>query len=277
MQLSRLVLAGAIAASSLLLGSAAGPESVAAESATPVVRGVSIFGRAFNPPVYRVPANSPIRWLNGDRVVHNITTVGEPPVAFAFTLPARAAGKTPCIDTATGQVTCPTFTGPALPPGRYSYVCTIHRRMAGTLIVSEGRTATVPSPRPPPPPPPTSPPPIRRAVSILGTDLSPRVVRVPQGGQLWFTNGSSEPHWLRTVTAEGAVIDPANPAPTFDTGMIQGAARPATAGTTDPASFPRSGTITIAANARPGRYGYVCLIHPNMAGTVQIDAVEPTT
>jgi len=89
MQLSRLVLAGAIAACSLLLGSAADPESVAAESATPVVRGVSIFGRAFNPPVYRVPANSPIRWLNGDRVVHNITTVGEPPVAFAFTLPAR--------------------------------------------------------------------------------------------------------------------------------------------------------------------------------------------
>lgn len=273
-QLSRLALVGVIAGSSLLLGSAAAaPETAEAQSVSPpAVRGVSILGRAFNPPIYRVPANSQIRWLNGDRVAHSVTTVGEVPVSFSFSLAARSTARTPCLDPTTGEVSCPTFTSPPLPPGRYSFVCTIHRRMTGTVIVAEGRGTTSPTPRPTPTPSSSTAPQVRRAVSILGTNLSPRVVRVPQGGQLWFANGSGEQHWLTTVSAEGVVIDPANPPPSFDTGPI--APRPA--GTADPASFPRSAPITIGANTRPGRYPYVCLIHPNMAGLIQVDAVEPS-
>jgi plastocyanin len=223
-QLDRVLLV-AIAASSVLLGGPGAPGMAEAQSATsPGVRGVSIFGRSFSPSIYRVPASSQIRWMNGDRVAHNVTTVGEPPVAFSFALPARAAGRTPCIDTATGQVSCPTFTGPALPPGRYPYVCTIHRRMSGTLIVAEGRATTLPSPRPPAPPPTT--PTTRRAVSILGRDLSPRIIRVPQGGRLSFVNGSPEQHWLVTVTPEIALQSEVPGTPlTFDTGPIAAAAR----------------------------------------------------
>jgi plastocyanin len=272
-RLSRLGLVGVIAGALLFGSAAAAPEAAEAQSATPpVVRGVSILGRAFNPPTYRVPANSPIRWLNGDRVAHSVTTVGEVPVSFSFSLAARSAARTPCLDPITGAVSCPTFTSPPLPPGRYSFVCTIHRRMTGTVIVAEERGATAPTPRPTAAPPPSTAPQVRRAVSILGRSLSPRVVRVPQGGQLWFANGSSEQHWLTTVSAEGMVIDSANPPPSFDTGPI--APRPG--GTADPASFSRSAPITIGANTRPGRYPYVCLIHPTMAGLIQVESVEPS-
>ena len=272
MQLSRLALAVTVAASSLLLSGTAAAQDAPQGTTQPGVRGISVLGRAFNPSIYRVAPGTQIRWMNGDRVAHNLTTVGETPVSFSFALPARQSGRAPCVDTATGQINCPTFTSPPLPAGRYAYVCTIHKRMAGTLIVTDGRSTVVPTPRvATPTPPPTTAPQARRAVSILGQKLSPKIIRVPQGGQLWFANGSSEQHWLATVSPEGAVIDPANPPPSFDTGPIPG--RPA--GTADPASFPRSGAITIPANTRPGRYGYVCLIHPNMSGMLQIDPAEP--
>jgi plastocyanin len=268
-RLGRVGLFGAVLLGALLIGSVA-----EAQSATPAtVKGVSVFGRSFGPAYQKVSTTQSIRFVNGDRVMHRIVSVaGAAPVAFGpITMMPRNPDKVPCIDPATGNVACPNATiGPFTQPGKYSFVCTIHRRMAGSFEVASTAAAPTPTPRPPPTATPSTRPPPRRAVSILGRSLSPKVVRVPQGGVISWKNGSTEDHWLRTVVADGSEPDPL--LPQIDTGLLPGRVGFAL----DPSQFRSSADFAIAANARPGKFSYVCLLHPGMAGTFIVDRVDPT-
>jgi plastocyanin len=168
---------------------------------------------------------------------------------------------------------CPNeVVGPFTELGKYQFVCTIHRRMAGSFEVINTGPAPTPTPRPAPTDTPSGTTPVNRTVSILGRSVSPKIMRVKQGADLYFANGATEQHWLKSIIAEGTVIDQANPPLDFDTGAI--AAR--TGLTADAASFTRVGPFSVAENTRPGRYGYVCLIYPSMSGAIIVERVDPS-
>jgi plastocyanin len=259
---------------SLLIGSVA-----EAQTAPQPIKGVSVFGRTFSPANQKVPSTHRVRFVHGDRVMHRIsitipsTVLGVPATSFGtpITMMPRNPDKIPCVDSQTGVVVCPNATI-APPPGKYNFVCTIHRGMAGSFEVVTTAAAPLPTPRPAATATPSVAPPIRRAVSILGRSLSPKVIRVPQGGLISWKNGSTEDHWLRTVVADGAAPDPL--LPQIDTGLLR-AGRLADV-RASPANFRSSAEFAIAANARPGKFSYVCLLHPGMAGTIVVDRVDPT-
>jgi plastocyanin len=255
---------------SLLIGSVA-----EAQAPPPVtIKGISVFGRTFGPLNQKVPTTHRIRFVNGDRVMHRIVSVpGAAPVAFGpITMMPRNPDNIPCVDPQTGNIACPNATiGPFTQPGKYNFVCTIHRRMAASFEVVSTAAPPLPTPRPPPTATPSTKPPPRRAVSILGRSLSPRVIRVPQGGVISWKNGSTEDHWLRTVVADGSEPDPL--LPQIDTGLLPAGRVPGEPAS--PSNFTPSDEFAIPTNARPGKYSYVCLLHPGMAGTMMIDRVDP--
>lgn len=274
MRLSRVGLVAAVASLALFMGGGApSPKLAEAQVAAVTERGISVFGRQFGPRSQKVPSGYTVRFVNGDRVAHNVITVANAaPVEFGpLALAARPSGTAPCVDRLTDSIICPNqVVGPFTTLGKYQFVCTIHRRMAGSFEVVNTGPAPTPTPRGAATNTPAAAS-VPRTISILGRSASPKIMRVKQGTDLYFANGASEQHWLKSVIAEGTIIDPSNPPLDFDTGAI--GAR--SGGTADPANFTRVGPFTVASNTRPGRYGYVCLIYPSMSGAIIVERVDP--
>lgn len=195
---------------------------------------VRIVDNDFRPSNMKVAAGSTITWANTGALPHTVTD---------------RAGEFDSGLLMSGDSYRRTFRT----AGIFEYFCTIHPEMAGTITVTEGGT------------PVGSDDPTRddvgaesdtgsastqsdlsaggssTDVSVVDLDYDPREVTITAGSTVVWTNRGDLPH---TVTAEAI----------FDSGIM---------GTGDSFSwtFPE-----------PGRYDYLCTLHPNMIGTVIVEA-----
>jgi plastocyanin len=134
--------------------------------------------------------------------------------------------------------------------GSYEFLCMFHSDMRGTIEVVGGAQAGPEAPAPAPDNTPSPTPssvtaPNTEAVDIVDFAFEPASVELPEGATVLWTNTGVAPH---TVSAEDGSFD---------------------SGTLDPgASFEHTFTT-------PGTYGYLCQVHPEMTGTIEIVASEP--
>jgi plastocyanin len=134
--------------------------------------------------------------------------------------------------------------------GTFAYLCTLHPEMVGTIVVGGGGGGggEPPAPEPPPPdgdPPPPPPPPGASGVNIVDNDFSPGTLRIATGTTVTWRNAGALPH---TVTANSGA---------FDSGFLS-------AGDSYRRTF-----------HQPGTFAYLCTIHPEMVGTVEVSG-SPT-
>lgn len=78
---------------------------------------VFIQGMAFSPSTITVTAGTAVTWTNKDAVTHNVTS-------------------SPALFSSGSLVTGATYSFTFSTPGTYSYKCTIHPSMTGTVIVN---------------------------------------------------------------------------------------------------------------------------------------------
>ena len=223
--------------------SEADPVSTAAAEASVVSTGDNFFSVAS----LSVPAGATVNWTNGGHVAHIVASdtglwdsgLLKPGQSFSFTFHD---------------------------PGTYSYTCPLHEGMVGTVVV-EGAPGQPPADVPPeasqsrggaPALDSTAPaaPAIEAApaspggstaaavsdstVSMLDNSFSPEPVTVPAGTTIIWTNSGRMPH---TSTSKDGL---------WDSGLMK-------AGQSFSFLFDKT-----------GRYEYVCIFHPDMVGTVNV-------
>jgi len=139
--------------------------------------------------------------------------------------------------------TTDTFTSTFPEAGNFNYYCTLHPEMRAAVIVGAGGPvpdssgATDPNDAATPA---SAAAPGGLSVAMLDNNFSPQSITVTAGSVVrWGNNGQA----LHTVTAGDG---------SFDSGFIE-------AGQTYSRRFPA-----------PGTFGYVCIIHPGMTGTVLV-------
>ena len=130
--------------------------------------------------------------------------------------------------------------------GTYDFLCIFHPEMQGTIqVLGEKVAEPTPPPAATPTPAPTA---VANAVQIVDLAFEPASLRVEPGTTVTWTNTGVAPH---TVTAEDD---------SFDSGTLE------------------SGATFEQTFAEPGTYPYLCQIHPQMTGTIDVvgtTAVEP--
>ena len=98
-------------------------QSTVATTATTVLSGgsnsIAIKNFAFSPATLTIKTGTTVTWINGDGAVHQVTSDSGTPVVFTSDTLANGASYHF------------TFTE----PGIYTYHCTIHPSMKGTIIV----------------------------------------------------------------------------------------------------------------------------------------------
>lgn len=131
--------------------------------------------------------------------------------------------------------------------GTYDFLCIFHPDMQGTIrVIDAAGAAPAPTVTPKPTPQPTpSPSDAANAVSIVDLAFEPATLRVEPGTTVTWTNTGVAPH---TATAEDG---------SFDSGTLESGA-----------TFQKTFTD-------PGRYAYLCRIHPDMTGTIEVTATGP--
>jgi plastocyanin len=105
----------ALLAGLAILASAQSPAPI---SAAPAARGaeVEINNFAFSPSTLTVPVGAQVTWTNKDEIPHNVVS------------PDKTI-KSKVLDTNEK------FTFVFTQPGTFTYICTIHPRMRGTIVV----------------------------------------------------------------------------------------------------------------------------------------------
>jgi plastocyanin len=135
-------------------------------------------------------------------------------------------------------------------PGTFSFLCQIHPDMHGTVNVPSTSGAAPPpaaTPKPtadPTPVPPIIPAPGTKAASVVDFAFDPASLEVTTGTTVTWQNRGQAPH---TVTASDG---------SFDSGLIA-------AGGTYSRTFDS-----------PGTFAFACSFHPDMSGTVVVDAAS---
>ncbi len=197
-------------------------------SATPtphaVSADISIVDFSFDPSSKTVQVGQKVKWANNGQAPH--TTTSDDGTWDSGTLQP-------------GDTFSFTFTS----AGTYSYFCSIHPSMHGTITVQGGPTPTPTATLPPNvtlTPTPTLPPPQPGAVSIVDFAFQPDTITVDVGGTVTWTNTGQAPH---TTTSSAGLWDSGT--------LAHGAAF--------------SYTFTAA-----GTYTYFCAIHSFMHGTILV-------
>ncbi len=217
------------------------PEQPAAGSTTPAVSGaapsgdVSIVDNDFKPSAFTVAVGSTVSWANTGAVPHTVTTSG---FDSGFIMPGDRFKRAFSAE------------------GSFSYFCTIHPGMAGTVNVVAATAAGTNQPaeaeaavavessslgaaepqgteQPPAGLPPAS-------IDIIDLDFDPRLVTVTAGTAITWTNVGELPH---TVTGDFG-----------DSGFLE-----------------PGGAYSTTFNEE-GTFDYLCTIHPTMIGTVVVEA-----
>jgi plastocyanin len=218
----------------------AGAPTNAATAASPSASAtVTIGDRVFEPAETSITVGGTVTFRNADSDEHTATS-------------ADAAGGIDSGVLSPGASHEETFPE----AGTFAFLCAIHPDMRGTIRVV-GQTTTPASPPPPAATPDPDPTPTRtpapssvtapdiEPVDIVDLAFEPPALELPAGTTVLWTNTGVAPH---TVSAEDG---------SFDSGTLQ-------PGTT----FERTFTT-------PGTYAYLCQIHPEMTGTIEISAPDP--
>ena len=132
--------------------------------------------------------------------------------------------------------------------GTYDFLCIFHPDMQGTIrVVGTGGTAPAPAATPTPTPATPTPAPMEgtNGVDIVDLAFEPANLKVEPGTTVTWTNTGVAPH---TATAKDS---------SFDSGTLESGA-----------TFEQTFTD-------PGRYDYLCQIHPDMTGTIEVTATGP--
>ena len=213
-------------------GEALPPDQPAAGSTTPPNAGatpsgdISIGDNDFMPSAFTVAVGSTVSWANTGAVPHTVTTSG---FDSGFIMPGDRFKRTFSAE------------------GSFSYFCTIHPGMAGTINVvaatgagtsqqaelvapAESSSSTEE--------PPAGLPPV--SIGIIDLDFDPRLVTVMAGTAITWTNVGELPH---TVTGDFGDSGLLGPGGSYST------------------NFDEEGT-----------FDYLCTIHPTMIGTVVVEA-----
>lgn len=194
---------------------------------------VAIVDFGFEPGSITVGTGATVTWSNNGVALHTVTaTDGTSDSGFLF------AGDT--------------YSKSFASPGSFSYFCTLHPAMTGTITITGA--ASPPGSEPPanPPPPSENPPPVENPPSVAGSgdvnivdnSFGPASITVGAGATLSWLNKGALPH---TVTARNG---------SFDSGIVLSGGR-----------FTRT-FVT------PGTYSYFCTIHPEMTGTVFVTGAD---
>ena len=137
--------------------------------------------------------------------------------------------------------------------GSFAFLCIFHPEMRGTIEVvgqagqADPDVAPDPDPAAPTPAPPTPAPASgSTAVDIVDLAFKPADIQVTTGTTVTWTNTGVAPH---TATAKDD---------SFDSGMLE------TGGT-----FEHTFTA-------PGTFAYLCQVHPDMTGTIEVVAAGPS-
>lgn len=131
-----------------------------------------------------------------------------------------------------------TFVRPFTSVGAFPFLCLIHPDMTGTVTVTAAPGTTPPPPLPVSPTP--TPVPAAGDVVIVDFAFVPSDLTIDAGTRITFANHGAA---LHTVTATDG---------SFDSGLI-----------------PANGTYQ-RVFATPGTFGYLCSLHPTMAGTLRV-------
>ncbi len=126
-------------------------------------------------------------------------------------------------------------------PGRFAFGCRFHPEMTGSIAV-RGRDGTVPEATPA-----ASIPPDAQSIRIADFHFQPSQRTVSVGETVTWTNEGPSPH---TVTAVGEE---------FDAGVLD-------VGSTYAHTF-----------EQPGTFAFVCVLHPDMNGTVIVEGDLPAS
>jgi plastocyanin len=216
-----------------------GPSSPNAAAAAPASSAtVTIGDRAFLPASTTIEVGGTVTFRNEDGDEHTATSLG--------------GGGIDSGTLASGD----TYEKTINEAGSYDFLCMFHSDMRATIEVVGGAQAEPKRPTPTPgstsssTPTPTPTPtsvtaPNTEAIDIVDFAFEPPSVELPEGTTILWTNNGVAPH---AVSATDGSFDSG----TFDSG----------------ASFEHTFTT-------PGTYAYLCRVHPEMTGTIEIVASEP--
>jgi plastocyanin len=96
----------------------AGSPKVRASTQQPAATEVKIDNFSFTPAVLTVPVGTTVTWTNRDDIPHTVVSADDPKMF-----------KSKAMDTDEK------FSYTFAKPGRYSYFCSVHPKMTGTIIV----------------------------------------------------------------------------------------------------------------------------------------------
>jgi plastocyanin len=192
---------------------------------------VDINDGSFSPKALTVAAGTTVTWTNRGSDPHTVT-------GAAFD---------------SGRVNARgTFSFTFAIAGTFSYVCSFHSEMTGTVVVTGGAAVSArPTPSTPPPsgvrPSPTAPPAAGgTTITMSDNSYSPASLTVAAGTTVTWVNRGTAMH---SVTTNDAL---------FHSGLL---------------SPGQSFSYTFGT---PGRYPYLCAIHPAMIGTIVVTGVAAT-
>ena len=179
---------------------------------------VQIVDFGYTPSTLTVAQGAAVSWVNTGVAPHTVTASSG---VFDSGILSRGA----------------TFSRTFTNAGTFSYFCTLHPDMKGTILVTGADGAPPPPEAPPLPPPPVA---VSRDVSIFDFGYNPASKTVPVGTTVKWVNNGVAPH---TVTDRAL---------RFDSGLLG------------------RGDVYRKTFTTPGTYEYFCSLHPNMVARIVV-------
>jgi len=111
--------AGMIVAGLMLVSCSSDSSPTGSSGTPPSPNSVNIQGMAFSPGSLTVAAGTKVTWTNKDSAPHTVTSTGSPSFTSSGTLSQNG-----------------TYSFTFVTAGTYTYICSIHPSMQGTIIVT---------------------------------------------------------------------------------------------------------------------------------------------
>ncbi len=201
------------------------PAPGATPTPAPTTARVGMAGEVFRPATVSIAPGGSVTWTNDDDRSHTVSSTSN-----AFDSGSLAPGQT--------------YRRSFPAAGTFPYLCLIHPKMTGTVIVAAPGT-TPPPPAPTPVPTPTLAPtpvttPSPGTIRAIDFAFQPATLTVAAGSRISFANAGTAPHTMTAVDGS------------FDSGVVSGGGR-------------WGHTFSV-----PGTFGFLCSLHPQMVGTIRV-------
>ncbi|HEX6509831.1 MAG TPA: cupredoxin domain-containing protein [Chloroflexota bacterium] len=188
---------------------------------------VSVLDNAYSPEPFTIAPGTTVVWTNHGQVAHTITS--DDPTTDPFDSNVLAPGKS--------------FSHTFNHPGVFTYHCSFHDNMLGTIIVQ----GASPAPRPTSTTVPTSAPSRQSRTTVFATALdgsyrfTPKTLTVKVGTRVAWQNASAALHAVTSRTHGWSFVK----------------------------RLSLHATVAFTFK-KPGTYRYVCALHPGMSGKVVV-------